>query len=114
MDSSPTGAVLMSEQDMKGFLEEHVDILMEGWAEARKNEWADVVFIWQIDGEDLRHLCAPRDQVLIALEGEETLLPDETKRQLSGPAGDDYAWLLFVTPTSFASMRVHCYYPDVN
>lgn len=105
---------LMTEADMQLFLEEHLDILNEAWEEAAENGWTDIVFIWQVEGDDLHYVVSPRDMAIAALDQECTGLPPDTRESLNTPANKDHAWLLFVTPTWFASMQVARVRFDLN
>lgn len=100
----------MSQEDMELFVEHNSDLIVDGWVEAVTNGWDDLVFVWQIEGDDLKHLCVPRSMALEAFvtpEGEQCL-PEETQNQIQDPAGEGKAWLIFVAPTWVASMRIEC------
>ncbi len=97
---------MMSVEEMEDFLADNSDILESDWTEAFTNGWDDVVFLWQITEEDITHICTPRSSALEALLAAGAELPEDTKEQLTEPAGDGKAWLLFVAPDWFASMRI--------
>lgn len=97
---------MMNAEEMEEFLANHSDILESDWTEAFAQGWDDVVFLWQVNEESISHICAERAPTLKALVEAGAELPPDTKEQLSAPAGEGRAWLLFVTDDWFASMCI--------
>lgn len=84
------------------------DVIVEGWTKAIAQGWDDIVFVWMIEGEDLRSICMKRESVLAALRNSESSIPSDIlngiTKIIETPAGDGKAWLVLSGPGILSSL----------
>ncbi len=85
---------------------------MNLWREAKRDGYTDIVFVWIVQAEEgageatLFAKYMPREAAYALAKDQD--IPEYTKNQLSRPAGPERAWMLLMTPTGTASLRVTC------
>lgn len=93
--------------DIDAVVSSYSDLILESWDKAFAKGLEDIVFVWMIEGEDLRTLCMTRESVLSAFRASDSSLPasalQEVTETIKTPAGEGKAWLVLSGPGFLSS-----------